>query len=735
MGVSVLSKMRVYEYAKQMNMSSKEVLTILERMDLKVNNHMSVMDEGMMLKVQQFFKNVKSGEENKQKSQSVEQKKGQTSTMTTTSGKKQSNQNQTSNDRSQQTQKDRNKRGKSQSRNSNRPNNAGRFGGKNHRRRGDRRQSGFVKEKQAPVLPKEIQVTGPLTVGEFAKQLRKEASEVIRKLISFGTMAAINQEIDVDTMILLGEEFGIRVVYKEIVDESNFEELEEHDDPNDLVERPPVVTIMGHVDHGKTTLLDTIRESKITSGEAGGITQHIGAYQIEKDGRKITFLDTPGHAAFTTMRARGAKVTDITILVVAADDGVMPQTIEAINHSKAANVPIIVAVNKMDKPDATPDRVMQQLTEYGVVPEDWGGENIFVPISALNGTGIDDLLEMVLLQAEILELKANPEKPARGVVIEAELDKGKGTIGTVLVQSGTLRVGDAIVAGNHFGKIRAMINDRGRRIKVASPSTPVGILGLSDVPNAGDAFMVFEDEKKARAIASQRGLKEKQAAQGTQAKVTLDDLFKQIQEGEMKELNVIIKADVQGSAEALQGSLEKIDVEGVRVKIIHSGAGAITESDIILASASNAIIIGFNVRPEPNARAMAEREQVDVRLHRVIYNVIEEIESAMKGLLDPEFEERVIGSVEVRQIFKVSRVGTIGGCYVTEGKIVRNAHIRLVRDGIVIHEGKLDTLKRFKDDAKEVTQGYECGITLENYHDIKEGDVIEAYVIEEVKRT
>ncbi|WP_073157426.1 translation initiation factor IF-2 [Seinonella peptonophila] len=730
-----MSKMRVYEYAKQMNMSSKEVLTILERMDLKVNNHMSVMDEGMMLKVQQFFKNVKSGEENKQKSQSVEQKKGQTSTMTTTSGKKQSNQNQTSNDRSQQTQKDRNKRGKSQSRNSNRPNNAGRFGGKNHRRRGDRRQSGFVKEKQAPVLPKEIQVTGPLTVGEFAKQLRKEASEVIRKLISFGTMAAINQEIDVDTMILLGEEFGIRVVYKEIVDESNFEELEEHDDPNDLVERPPVVTIMGHVDHGKTTLLDTIRESKITSGEAGGITQHIGAYQIEKDGRKITFLDTPGHAAFTTMRARGAKVTDITILVVAADDGVMPQTIEAINHSKAANVPIIVAVNKMDKPDATPDRVMQQLTEYGVVPEDWGGENIFVPISALNGTGIDDLLEMVLLQAEILELKANPEKPARGVVIEAELDKGKGTIGTVLVQSGTLRVGDAIVAGNHFGKIRAMINDRGRRIKVASPSTPVGILGLSDVPNAGDAFMVFEDEKKARAIASQRGLKEKQAAQGTQAKVTLDDLFKQIQEGEMKELNVIIKADVQGSAEALQGSLEKIDVEGVRVKIIHSGAGAITESDIILASASNAIIIGFNVRPEPNARAMAEREQVDVRLHRVIYNVIEEIESAMKGLLDPEFEERVIGSVEVRQIFKVSRVGTIGGCYVTEGKIVRNAHIRLVRDGIVIHEGKLDTLKRFKDDAKEVTQGYECGITLENYHDIKEGDVIEAYVIEEVKRT
>lgn len=698
MEVIDLGKMRVYEYAKQMNMSSKEVLSILERMDYQVNNHMSVMDDEMIQKVEQFFKDIKA---KSQEPQSAEPRKAQNKS--------------TDAKRRKQT---------------------GKAGKKNRRSQQGRKQKGAKskhKEKPAPVLPKEVKISGPMTVGNFAKLLRKEVSEVIRKLMSMGIMASINQEIDTDTMILLGEEFGIPVIYKEEFDESNFEEIEEVDDPEDLLERPPVVTIMGHVDHGKTTLLDAIRESDVTSQEAGGITQHIGAYQIEKNGKKITFLDTPGHAAFTTMRARGAQVTDITILVVAADDGVMPQTIEAINHSKAADVPIVVAVNKMDKPGAKPDRVMQQLTEHGVVPEDWGGDNIFVPVSARNKEGIDELLEMVLLQAEIMELKANPNKRARGVVIEAELDKSRGTAATVLVQSGTLRVGDAIVAGQHFGKIRAMINDRGRRLKEAPPSTPVEILGLSGVPNAGDPFMVFSDEKKARAIAQKRELKERQEAAGSRNRVTLDDLFKQIQEGEMKDLHVIIKADVQGSVEALRGSLEKIDIEGVRVKIIHSGVGAITESDVQLASASNAIIIGFNVRPESNARTLAERENVDIRLHRIIYKVIEEIELAMKGLLDPEFEEKVIGNLEVRQIFKVSKVGTIAGCYVTEGMVLRRSHVRLIRDGIVVHEGKLDTLKRFKDDVKEVNQGYECGLTLENYDDIKEGDQIEAYVIEEVK--
>lgn len=705
-----LSKMRVYEYAKQMNMSSKEVLNILGKMNFQVKNHMSVMNESMINKVEEFVSKVKA-DSNK----SQEQPKNSASTK----GKNHQSQNgRTKKANRKQAQIKHQTKGK-------------KFKQRDQRRKQDKKK---MKEKQPPVLPKEIQVSGPLTVGSFAKLIRKDVPTVITKLMGLGVMATINQEIDVDTMTLVAEEYGIKVKYKEEVDESVFEEIEEHDAPEDLVERPPVVTIMGHVDHGKTTLLDTIRESNVISSEAGGITQHIGAYQVEKNGKKITFLDTPGHAAFTTMRARGAEVTDITVLVVAADDGVMPQTIEAINHSKAANVPIVVAVNKMDKPDANPDRVMQQLTEHGVIPEDWGGENIFVPVSALKGEGIDDLLEMILLQAEILELQANPKRHARGVVIEAQLDKARGTVATVLVQNGTLRVGEGIVAGNHYGKIRAMINDRGRRVKEASPSTPVEILGLSDVPNAGDPFMVFEDEKKAKAIANQRSRKEIEKERGQKAKVTLDDLFKQIQEGEMKELNVIIKADVQGSAEAMKSSLEKIDIEGVRVKIIHTGVGAVTESDVIFASASNAIIVGFNVRPEPNARVLAQREQVDIRLHRIIYNAIDEIESAMKGLLDPEYEEKIIGTLEVRQTFKVSRIGTIAGCYVLDGKVVRNSNVHLIRDGIVIHEGKLETLKRFKDDVKEVTQGYECGLTIENFNDIKEGDLIEVYVVEEVKK-
>lgn len=770
-----------------MNMSSKEVLTILERMDLKVNNHMSVMDEGMIQKVEQFFNNIKEGAKpaEQQESQGEKKPRPNRSNQQNTKNKVQ-NHNQkgprpkkkatpnNSTDKKESPAKpvnkhhakparpprqeevrkpalavanpetqdnrgkkhDNNKKGKftSKFKDDNPTRDFGQMRGPKGRgkKKGDRRQA--PKEKQAPVLPKEITVSGPLTVGEFAKLLRKEASEVIRKLIGMGIMATINQEIDVETMSVIGDEFGVTVEYKEEIDESNFEEQEETDAPEEMEERPPVVTIMGHVDHGKTTLLDKIRHTNVTEGEAGGITQHIGAYQVEINGKKITFLDTPGHAAFTTMRARGAKVTDITILVVAADDGVMPQTIEAINHAKAADVPIIVAVNKMDKPDANPDRVKQQLTEHGLVPEEWGGENIFVPVSAIRGEGIDELLEMILLVAEVQELKANPNKRARGVVIEAELDKGRGAVATVLVQNGTLKVGDGVVAGNYFGKIRAMVNDRGRRVKAAPPSTPVEILGLPDVPDAGDPFMVFEDEKKGRAIAEKRMMKRREEDRGANTRVTLDDLFKQIKEGDIKELNIIIKADVHGSAEAMKGSLEKIDVEGVRVKIIHTGVGAITESDIILASASNAIIVGFNVRPEPNARAMAEQEKVDIRLHRIIYNAIEEIEAAMKGLLDPEYVEKVVGTAEARQIFKVSKVGTIAGCYVTDGKVVRDGHVRLIRDGIVIHEGKLDTLKRFKDDVKEVAQGYECGITLENYNDIKEGDVIEVYVIEEVER-
>lgn len=491
---------------------------------------------------------------------------------------------------------------------------------------------------------------------------------------------------------------------------------------------------MGHVDHGKTTLLDAIRQTNVTAGEAGGITQHIGAYQVETNKKKITFLDTPGHAAFTRMRARGAQVTDITILVVAADDGVMPQTVEAISHAKAANVPIIVAVNKIDKPAANPDRVKQELTEHGLVPEDWGGDTIFVPVSALNRQGLDDLLEMILLVAEVQELKANPNKRARGTVIEAELDKGRGAVATVLVQTGTLKVGDAMVIGTGFGRVRAMVNDKGKRIKEAGPSTPVEIIGLQDVPNAGDPFMAFEDERKARSIAESRASTQRQSEMNTTVRVTLDDLYKQIQEGEVKDLNVIVKGDVQGSVEALKGSLEKIEMEGVRVKIIHTGVGAITESDVILAAASNAIVVGFNVRPDVNARVRAEQDKVDLRLHRVIYNVIDEIESALKGMLDPEYKEAVIGRAEVREVFKVSRIGSIAGSYVTDGKITRAAKARVIRNGVVVYEGGIDTLKRFKDDVKEVATGYECGITLENFNDLKEGDVIEAFVMEEVQR-
>ncbi|WP_411268076.1 translation initiation factor IF-2 [Paenibacillus sp. PL91] len=582
--------------------------------------------------------------------------------------------------------------------------------------------------------PKKIIVRGTMTVGELAKLLHKDASEVIKKLIFLGVMATINQEIDMDAIHLIATDYGVEVEVKIPVEEDSFETVEESDEDEDLVSRPPVVTIMGHVDHGKTTLLDAIRKTNVTGGEAGGITQHIGAYQVEINHKKITFLDTPGHEAFTLMRARGAQVTDITIIVVAADDGIMPQTVEAINHAKAAGVPIIVAVNKIDKPEANADKIKQEMTEYELVPEEWGGDTIFVEVSAKQRIGLEGLLEMILLVAEVNDYKANPNKRARATVIEAELDKGKGPVARILVQHGTLKIGDAFVAGNCFGRIRAMVNDKGRRLKEAGPSTPVEITGLTEVPQAGDPFMVFEDERKARAIADRRSIKQRQSDMGANTRVTLDDLYNHIKDGEIKDLNVIIKSDVQGSSEALKGSLGKIDIEGVRVKIIHSGVGAITESDIILASASNAIVIGFNVRPDPQAEATIAQEKVDVRMHRVIYNVIDEIEQAMKGMLDPIFKEVVIGHAEVRNVFKVTKVGAIAGCMITSGKITRNAEARLIRGGIVVFTGKIESLKRFKDDAKEVAQGYECGITLDRYNDVREGDTIEAFVMESVER-
>jgi translation initiation factor IF-2 len=584
-------------------------------------------------------------------------------------------------------------------------------------------------------LPTSVTVEGPMTVGEFAKLLKREPSEIIKKLMFLGIMATINQEIDTDAMELIADEFGVTLTVKEPVDEEALDMLIEEDNPEDLQPRPPVVTIMGHVDHGKTTLLDAIRHSRITATEAGGITQHIGAYQVDVQGRRITFLDTPGHEAFTTMRARGAQVTDVTILVVAADDGVMPQTVEAINHAKAANVPIIVAVNKIDKPGANPDRVKQELTQHGLVPEEWGGDTIFVNISALKKEGLDTLLEMVLLVADMQELKANPKARPRGTVIEAKLDKGRGPVATVLVQNGTLKVGDIVVAGTAYGRVRAMQNDMGKRIKEAPPSTPVEILGLSEVPSAGDRFVVYDDERAARNLVQKRANREKlQQQQQATAKVTLDDLYRQIQEGNVKELNVIVKADVQGSVEAIVQAIEKIEVEGVRVKVIHRGAGAITESDVTLASASNAIIIGFQVRPDANALRAAEAEKVDIRLYRVIYEVIEELESAMKGMLEPTFKEVVLGHAEVRQTFHISKVGTVAGCYVTDGKIVRDGNCRVIRDGIVVYEGSLETLKRFKDDVREVAQGFECGLTLDKFNDIKIGDVIEVFKMEAVKQ-
>lgn len=584
-------------------------------------------------------------------------------------------------------------------------------------------------------LPDVLEYTEGMNVADIAKKIHREPAEIIKKLFMMGVMVNQNQALDKDTIELLAVDYGMQAQEKIQVDVADIDKFFEPEAlvEENLVTRPPVVTIMGHVDHGKTTLLDTLRNSRVTSGEAGGITQHIGAYQIDIDGKPITFLDTPGHAAFTSMRARGAGITDITILVVAADDGVMPQTIEAINHAKAAEVPIIVAVNKIDKPGANPDHVKQELSEHGLIPEEWGGDTIFVNISAKFNQNIEELLENILLIAEVEDLKADPTQRAIGTVIEARLDKGKGPVATLLVQQGSLKVGDPIVVGNTFGRVRVMTNDIGRRDKTAGPATPVEITGLNDVPQAGDRFVVFEDEKTARQAGEERSKRAVLEQRSANNRVTLDNLFESLKEGELKDVNVIIKADVQGTAEALAASLQKIDVEGVRVKIVHSAVGAINESDVTLAAASNAIIIGFNVRPTPQAKQQAEQEEVDIRLHRIIYKAIEEIETAMKGMLDPEFEEKITGQMVVRELYKVSKVGTIAGCYVTEGSIRRDGGVRVIRDGIVIFEGKLASLKRFKDDAKEVKLGFECGAMVENFNDLKVDDSIEGFIMEEVK--
>ena len=599
----------------------------------------------------------------------------------------------------------------------------------------NRRKDTFGEERtrQKIFQLEEIVIPESISVKDLSSELKKTSSEIIKKLLGYGIMATINNEVDFDTAFLIAEELGVKATKKETVSDEDILFDESEDTAEDLVQRPPVVVVMGHVDHGKTSLLDAVRETNVMEGEAGGITQHIGAYKVEINGREITFLDTPGHEAFTAMRARGAQITDIAILVVAANDGVMPQTIEAINHAKAAGIPIVVAINKIDLEGADPEKIKQELTEYGLVPEEWGGDTIFVNISAKKRINIDSLLEMVLLAADMKELKANPKKQSKGVVIEAKLDKAKGPVSTMLVQRGELNVGDTILVGSVIGRIRTMTNDKGIDVKKAGPSTPVEVTGLISVPEAGDTYYEVKDEKTAKHLMEMRRIREREKSLNASSRVTLDDLFSQIEKGHLKQLNIIVKADLQGSVEAIKSALEKLSNDEVKVKVIHSNAGAVTESDVTLANVSNAIIIAFNVRPEHMAKEMAEKNDVEIKTYSVIYHAIEDVEAAMKGMLDPVYKETIIGNAEIRQIFKVSNVGTIAGCYVTNGKLARNAGVRLLRDNVVIYEGKLISLKRMKDDAKEVASGYECGVQLENFNDIAEGDTIEAYIMEEVK--
>lgn len=769
-----MSKKRIYELAKELNVSSKEVIAAAKKKGIEVGNHMSTIGENEERQVRAAFapkkapvekkaaafKAEKPAKEHKRESEKVGKKpsdkrstekkqavrpdQGKTSrdqksvnrTNERHSGnhmdKNKNNNNRRSNQREGQS-NDRfggndNKKGKFNKKN-NRKNNK-----RNNRNQRDNNKKNAVPQRKNKPLPETLVYTVGMNVADIAKKIHREPAEIIKKLFMMGVMVNQNQSLDKDTIEILAADYGIKAEEKVEVDVADIDKFfeEEANNTKHSAPRPPVVTIMGHVDHGKTTLLDKLRHTNVTAGEAGGITQHIGAYQVRHNDKIITFLDTPGHAAFTSMRARGADITDITVLVVAADDGVMPQTIEAINHSKAAGVPIIVAVNKIDKPGANPNHVMEQLTEYGLIPEDWGGDTIFVDISAKFGKNLDELLDMILLESEMLELKANPKQHGAGSVIEARLDKGKGSVATLLVQQGTLHVGDPIVVGNTFGRVRTMTDARGHAIKKATPATPVEITGLNEVPQSGDRFVTFDDEKTARAAGEERAKRALMKERSQTTHVTLDNLFDTLKEGDMKEVDVIIKADVQGSVEAIAQSFKKIDVEGVRVNIIHQAVGAINESDVTLAEASNAIIIGFNVRPTPQAKVQADQDKVDIRLHNVIYKAIDEVTTAMKGMLEPVFEEKVTGYVEIRQTYKVSKLGTIGGGYVTDGYIQRDSGVRIIRDGIVIYEGKLASLKRFKDDVKKVKSGFECGLMVEKYNDIKEGDQLEAFIMEEV---
>lgn len=702
-----MQKKRVYEIAQELGISSQELIQELADLDIKVTSHMNTLskDEADLIVEVLQGKDSSNNESKKKKSESKYEKI-----------------------------KKEEKKQKSISKKEKKNNNL-----KEKMEPEKPKSSQNIQSEKVTSKEKILEISSTVQVNEFAKLLNINVTELIKKLMGLGVMANINQSIEFETAEIVALDYGINLkldkeeaLNSEIKDDDEI--IIKEDDEKDLLPRPPIVTVMGHVDHGKTSLLDAIRNTKITSNEAGGITQHIGAYEVIINNKKIVFLDTPGHEAFTQMRARGAKVTDIAVLVVASDDGIKPQTIEAISHAKAANVPIIVAINKIDKPTANVEKVKQELSEQGLLVEDWGGETISVPVSAKTGENIDSLLEMILLVAEMEELKANPNRKAYGTVIESNLDKSRGVVASLIVLNGTLKVGDAVVAGSAYGKIRAMANDRGKRIKKASPSTPVEILGLNEVPNAGDQFVVMENEKAARELGENRKSKIRDEQIKASSKVNLDDLFEKMQSGELRELNVILKTDVQGSSEAISQSLQKLNSDEVHVNIIHTGVGAISESDVILASASEAIIIGFNVRPTVGAKSTIKSENVDVRTYSVIYEIIEDIEKAMKGLLDPEFKEVTLGSAEVRELFKFSGVGTIAGTMVINGKIKRNSKARLIRNGVVIYDGEISTLKRFKDDAKEVTQGYECGITLENFNDIKKEDIIESYEMKEIDR-